>query len=124
MTGNELDVIKKSKDLMEHTFRLTSNCNRFPKKFRFSLVDRMQLKAMDIYECLEDANCCDIKTNGAERWDYQRKAINHCKRLLVYIELSNKLGIISVNSMEYWSKMVTDIKYMTMAWRKSDCQRK
>ena len=42
MAENELKVILKAKDLCEHTLRITSNCNRYPKKFRFSLVDKMQ----------------------------------------------------------------------------------
>lgn len=46
MTENELKVILKSKELAEHTLRLTSNCNRYPKKYRFSLVDKMQNKAL------------------------------------------------------------------------------
>lgn len=38
----DLKVIVKSMELAEHTLRITSNCNRYPKKYRFSLVDKMQ----------------------------------------------------------------------------------
>ncbi len=47
MAGTELKVILKAKDLAEHKLRVTSNCNRYPKKYRFSLVDKMQ-KAWNI----------------------------------------------------------------------------
>lgn len=40
---------------------VTSNANRYPKKFRFSLVDKMQNKSMEIYEMLFEANRTDIK---------------------------------------------------------------
>lgn len=40
MAETELRVIQKSKELAEHTLRITSNCNRYPKKYRFSLVDK------------------------------------------------------------------------------------
>lgn len=50
MAETELKVIVKAKELMEHTFILTSNSNRYPKKYRHSLVDRIQLKSLDIYE--------------------------------------------------------------------------
>ena len=90
MAETELQVILKAMELSEHTLRLTSNCNRYPKKYRFSLVDKMQNKCLCIYE------------------------------LLFYIELSMKLNIINTKSMEYWSKMVKDIKHMTIAWRKKD----
>lgn len=94
MADKELQVILKAKDLAEHTLRVTSNCNRYPKKWRFSLVDKMQTKA-----------------------------ITHCDELLFYIEMSQKLNIINMNSMEYWSKMVTDVKRMAIAWRTKDKQR-
>lgn len=120
MAETELKVILKSKDLTEHTFRVTSNCNRYPKKYRFSLVDKMQNKALEIYEYLYEANRTDLKIYKKERSELQTKAITHCDELLFYIELSMKLEIISVKSMEYWSKMVSDVKHMAIAWRTKD----
>lgn len=123
MAESELKVILKAKDLCEHTLRITSNCNRYPKKFRFSLVDKMQIKALEIYEYLYEANRTDLKNYARERSELQTKAITHCDELLFYIELSHKLGIINIQSMEYWSKMVTDIKHMAIAWRSKDKER-
>lgn len=54
--NDDLQVIIKAKDLVKHTVKLTSNCNKFPKKYRFTLCDRMQNKAMSIYELLLEAN--------------------------------------------------------------------
>ena len=120
MADGDLKVILKAKELAEHTLRLTSNCNHYPKKFRFSLVDKMQNKALEIYEYLYEANRTDLKLYKRERSELQTKAITHCDELLFYIELSQKLGLINVKSMEYWSKMVSDIKHMTIAWRTKD----
>ena len=120
MAENELKVILKAKDLCEHTLRITSNCNRYPKKYRFSLVDKMQNKALEIYEYLYEANRTDLKIYARERSELQTKAIAHCDELLFYIELSQKLNIINIKSMEYWSKMVFDIKHMSIAWRSKD----
>lgn len=50
MAETDLKVILKAKELAEHTLRVTSNCNRYPKKYRFSLVDKMQNNALEIYE--------------------------------------------------------------------------
>lgn len=123
MTETELKVILKSKDLAEHTLRITSNCNRYPKKYRFSLVDKMQNKSLEIYEYLYEANRTDLKSYRSERSELQTKAITHCDELLFYIELSMKLNIINEKSMEYWSKMVSDIKHMAIAWRSKDKER-
>lgn len=120
MAATELKVILKAKELCEHTLRITSNCNRYPKKFRFSLVDKMQNKVLEIYEYLYEANRTDLKQYARERSELQTKALTHCDELLFYIEMSMKLNIINVNSMEYWSKMVTDVKHMAIAWRSKD----
>lgn len=123
MGENELRVILKAKDLAEHTLRITSNCNRYPKKYRFSLVDKMQNKSLEIYENLYEANRTDIKNYRRERSELQTRAITKCDELLFYIELSMKLNIINVKSMEYWSKMVSDVKHMAIAWRTKDKER-
>lgn len=123
MADNELRVILKAKDLAEHTLRITSNCNRYPKKYRFSLVDKMQNKSLEIYENLYEANRTDIKNYLLERSELQTKAITKCDELLFYIELSMKLNIINVKSMKYWSKMVSDVKHMAIAWRTKDKER-
>ena len=123
MADSDLKVILKAKDLAEHTLRVTSNCNRYPKKYRFSLVDKMQNKSLEIYEFLLEANRTDFKRYMHERSELQTKSITYCDELLFYIELSQKLNIINMQCMEYWSKMVADIKHMTIAWRSKDKQR-
>lgn len=123
MADKDLLVIKKSMDLVEHTIRLTSNPNRYPKKHRFSLVDKMANKSMNIYECLVEANRTSLDYMKRERLELITKAILFCDELLFYIELSSKLNIINQKSMEYWSKMVKDVKYMSIKWRTTDRNR-
>lgn len=121
--AEELRVILKAKDLAKHTLIITSNCNRYPKKYRFSLVDKMQNKALEIYEHLYEANRTDLRLYPKERSELQTKAITKCDELLFYIELSMELNIINNKSTEYWSKMVSDIKHMAIAWRTKDKER-
>lgn len=61
MAEKELQVIVKAKELALHTMKLTSNCNRYPKKYRHSLVDKMQNKCLDIYTSSEvyAVMCCE-----------------------------------------------------------------
>lgn len=121
--NKELQVIVKAKELAKHTLIITSNANRYPKKYRFSLVDKMQNKCLDIYEALFEANRTDIKDFKRQRLELQTQAISYCDELLFYIELSYEIHIINDKSMEYWSKMVSDIKHMTIAWRTKDRNR-
>ena len=123
MDNNELKVILKAKELAKHTMMLTSNANRYPKKYRFSLVDKMQNKCLEIYESLYEANRTDIRDYKRERQELQTKAITYCDEMLYFIELSCELNIINSKSMDYWSKMVTDVKHMAIAWRTKDRNR-
>ena len=83
----------------------------------------MQNKSLEIYESLHEANRTDLRDYRRERSELQTKAITYCDQLMFYIELSFKLGIINMSSMEYWSKMVSDIKHMAIAWRSRDKER-
>ena len=123
MSDSELRVILKAKELATHTLRLTSNANRYPKKYRFSLVDKMQNKSMEIYEMLFEANRTDIRDYKRDRLELQTKAITYCDELLFYIEMSHDLNILNAKSREYWSKMVSDVKHMAIALRTKDRKR-
>ena len=120
--NDDLKVIVKAKELTVYTIKITSNCAKFPKKYRFTLCDRMQNKAMTIYELLLEANRTHI-SHKVTRSELQTKAIMNCDQLLFYIELCLELNIIAPNSAEYWSKLVSDIKFMTIAWRTKDKER-
>ena len=122
MADNDLKVIVKAKDLAVHSFKLTSNCNRYPKKYRHSLVDRIQIKSLDIYETLLEANRIHNVTHKRERCEQITRAITLCDELLFHIELSMMLELLNDKSAEYWSKMVQDVKYMAIAWRTKERQ--
>ena len=122
MAENDLKVIVKAKELVLHSFKLTSNCNRYPKKYRHSLVDRIQNKSMDIYETLLEANRINNVTRKYDRCEKITGAIMLCDELLCYIELSMNLDLLNANSAEYWSKMVQDVKYLSIAWRNRERQ--
>ena len=122
MAENDLKVIVKAKELAAHSFKLTSNCNRYPKKYRHSLVDRIQIKSLEIYEKLLEANRINNVTHKRERCEVITRAITYCDELLFYIELSMNLELLNDKSAAYWSKMVQDVKYMAIAWRTKERQ--
>lgn len=122
MSENDLKVIVKAKELAVHSLKLTSNCNRFPKKYRHSLVDRIQLKSIDIFDTLMEANRINNTTHKRERCEKITQAITYCDELLFYIELSMLLELLNDKSAAYWSKMVSDVKYMSIAWRTKERQ--
>lgn len=122
MAESDLKVILKAKELAVHSFKLTSNCKRYPKKYRHSLVDRIQLKSLDLYETLLEANRTNNHKYRDQRCEMITRAITLCDELLFYIELSMNLGLLADKSSDYWSKMVHDVKYMSIAWRTKERQ--
>lgn len=122
MAEKELQVIVKAKELALHTMKLTSNCNRYPKKYRHSLVDKMQNKCLDIYTTLYEANRINNITNKYLRCEKITQGITYCDELLFFIELSMNLELLNDSSAAYWSQMVCDVKHMALAWRKKEQQ--
>ena len=122
---SEFGVIVKAKDLVKHSFTVTNNTTKFPKKYRFTVVNRIQDRAVDIFDCVMEANELDLRdaAENKERQGLQAKALTYCKELLFYIELSQEMGFITLSSMEYWSKLVIEVKAMTAAWKKRDKMR-
>lgn len=121
--GQEMKVITKAKELAVHTFKLTINTNRYPKKLRHSLVDKLQIKSLEIYETLFEANRINV-ANKNERCEMITKAITYCDELSFFIELSIELSMLSDGSAGYWSRLVSDVKNMAIAWRTSERARR
>lgn len=91
-------------------------------RWLLTLVNRIQEKAVDIYEMTLEANELDLRQadEHRQRQRLQAKALTYCKELLFFIELSQEMGFISMKSCEYWSKLALEVKYMIAAWKKRD----
>jgi len=118
----EFGVIVKAKDLVKHSFIVTNSTTKFPKKYRFTIVTRIQNRSVDIFDCIVEANELDLNDTAerTERLKLQAKVMTYCKELLFYIELSQDMGFITISSCEYWVQMVVNVKNMTAAWHKRD----
>jgi len=122
MAERQFEVIIRATELMQYTLQVTSNRKRYPVKY-ISLVQRIQNTSMDIYVFLHDANRLNLSTSKAERLELQTKAVNSCDKLSCFVEISMNLKIIGSDTVEAWQKHISDVKYMTLAWRKKDSVR-
>lgn len=122
---SELVVITKAKDLGSYIFTIT---DKSPKKFRFTLVSRMQNLSLDIIEELYRANTVFVKnskdiTHMEKRVYYQHKAYIDLK-LLGYIALmSREQQCILPKQYEQISKQATEINQLLVSWVNSDRKR-
>lgn len=119
MAERTMEVISKSIDLMQCTYKITSKKDRYPAKYKI-LVERIQTECMNIYCYLMDANRLRLDNAKSERLELQTKAICSCDKLSCYAELSMNLNLINSNVVELWQKKISEIKYMTIGWQKKD----
>lgn len=118
-----LHVLPVADNLIDYTLDLTDNANKFPKKVRFSIVNKIQGHVMAIYDGLLEANeIFPIRSDAdrEQRQTLQRSALTECKKLLHMIELSKKRGYIDEGTFTYWSKLALDVKFMTAKWYKAE----
>lgn len=120
-------LLVKAKELAQYTFKMTDNQKRFPKKYRFTFVNRMQEMTLDIYELINTANELNINNPEAlkERLKLQNKAITKCKTLLFLITLcleEEKIAL-SGRQAEVWAKYVLNVKNMAVRWHQKDKER-
>ena len=119
----EFLIITKAKDLVKHTFLMTSE-KRFPKKYR-PLTERLYNTTLAIFECVQEANELELTDprEFSERQYLQKRTLTLCKTVLFLIELSHERGCISIDSCKHWSKFVLDVKFMTAKWKKQEKER-
>ena len=123
--NTELSVITKAKELLLYILAVT---DRSPKKYRFTLVSRLQGYALDIVEYLYLANCIVISDRTLqkeldERIQYQRKAFARL-RLLAYIAVIARESVcITQKQQRIISEKIVEVEKMLYAWRMSDEKR-
>lgn len=124
----EFVLLAKAKDLIKYTLLMTDNTKRYPKKYRFTFINRMQELSLDIYELINTANELNVMDKEAlkERLKYQNTAITKCKTLLFMIDLSldNKNIALDSRQAQAWAKYVLDVKNMVVKWHAKDRERK
>lgn len=121
---SELAVITKAKDLCSYVMTIT---DKSPKRFRFTLVAKLQSYALNTIENLYRANEVFVKTGGmekaAQRLDFQHQALTELKLLGYVAQLSMEQGCILPKQYEQITKKVADCQNMLGAWLNSDRKR-
>lgn len=123
--GKELAVIVKAKDLGSYIFTVT---DKSPKKFRFTLVTRLQNTCLDIIENLYYANSVYVKgkedyAHIGKRNAYQKRAYVKVKMLLYFALIARENQCILPKQYEQISIQAYEVNRMITAWARSDLRR-
>lgn len=103
----------EAEKLCKHTLTVTNNLNNFPKKYRFTLVDRIVRISFDIHDDICDAN---NSYNMEERVRYIEKAISQCRKMKFYVRLCQEI-LRPKCSIEYWDQLIAGIEKQLQNWR-------
>ena len=125
---SELSVITKSKELCNYILTIT---DKSPKKFRFTLVSRLQNYSLTIIKNLLSANEVRVLSSKGtvradrleQRRDYQQKAFTNIKRLSFIAQVSMEQQCILPKQYEQITKKLYDCQNLLGAWVKSDNKR-
>lgn len=113
------DFIRECLDKMKKA----SSKQGFPKSALHTYIKTIRETAVSIVQNIHAANDCSFQTEYERRLDLIHAALNDCNLLLKLVEISQSLGYISMKRMGHWTKLITDVKYMTLAWKKKDTER-
>lgn len=121
---SELSVITKAKDLCSYIMTVT---DKSPKRFRFTLVAKLQSYALNTIENLYRANEVFAKggdrKKAAQRLDFQHQALTELKLLGYMAQLAMEQGCILPKQYEQITKKIHDCQNMLGAWINSDRKR-
>ena len=121
---SELAVITKAKNLSEYILAVTE---KSPKRFRFTLVTRLQNYSLDIIEALISANDIYVNTPGTEeardRIKLQRRAMTSLKLLGYISEVAMRQECILPKHYEQITKQIFDVQNLLGAWLNTDKKR-
>lgn len=122
---SELYVITKSKDLGNYIFLITE---KSPKKFRFTLISRLQNLILSVVENLYRANMIFIKNSNdnkriAQRKQYQKNAYVDLKVLNYIAWMAREQGCILPKQYEQISIQSSEVIRLLIAWSQSDQNR-
>jgi len=124
-TPGKYDVLQASKELAAYTLRITSNEKNFPKRYRFSIVGKLQDKAMEIMNDLIMAN--EIYPNtGLElerRLLYQKEAAASCRTMMTLMEIAAETFGVNAGTLNHWTGMTRDVRNHIVAWIRADKNR-
>lgn len=115
---SELFVITKAKELCNYIFEITE---KSPKKYRFTLISRMQNLALNTLEYLYRANDVYVGSGGRainERSEWQQKVITELRLLDYMAMLSADCNCILMRQYEQIAKRCTEVLALTVQWKK------
>ena len=109
----EMAVFTHAKKLSEYVFVI---CEKAPKKYRWSVITRMQNASVAVIENLYFAN---FERNAEQRQLYQKSAAVNLNLLNFYAETAKNYQAITFRQMEILARYISETRALLNGWVKS-----
>ena len=106
----EMAVFTSAKKLAEYIFVITE---KSPKKFRWSIISRLQNASVDVIENLYRAN---FERGMEERIAYQKSALVSINLVDFFAETARSKQAISLHQTEVIAKQIAECKKLLNGW--------
>jgi hypothetical protein len=116
---NSFQIGNKAETLYNEIFDITTSKKHMPVRF-VRLAHRMEDYALEIHSNVYDANAlrADISAHKQKRFSLQTSAIANCDKLESLITYTRRKELISDSVCEKVVALISDIRNMTLSWRK------
>lgn len=95
----------------------------FPKSTIHTYIRLLRETAVNIVVSIQMANDCRFEVEYDKRLAFIDEALKGCNLMLQLVNISLELGHVSIKRSQHWTKLVTDVKYMSLSWKKKDSVR-
>ena len=109
----EMAVFTAAKKLAEYIFVI---CEKSPKKFRWSIITRLQNASIDVIENLYRAN---FERGKEERIAYQKSALVSLNLVDFFAETARSNNAISIHQTAVIAKQLMECKKLLSGWVKA-----
>lgn len=103
--------------------RKSADKQGYPKSTVHSYIKIIRETALGIVTNIQTANDCRFEAEYDRRLALIDEVLRGCNLMLQLIEISLELNYINIKRCKHWTKLVTDVKYMTLSWKKKDSGR-
>lgn len=121
----EMEVIKRCREVTEHTLRILSNEKYFKKRQRWILAGKIADLINDFFDSVNIANTINVKTasDAKTRAHYQSLAIAQLKTVSRKMDMAISVLGMDVNEIHGWTSNVNHELKLLSAWKASDEKR-
>lgn len=121
-----LEVHVKAQALAAHTALILKNQKVFDPEVDIELINRIRNCSYDIYAKSWAANKINAETNEVNRnmrYQLQEEALLLCDQMHAYIGIAKAVFHLKKRKMNYWSRMIMEVRALLQAWKESDVKR-